>query len=218
MAVELVAEVRTEKGKRPVRRLRKSGYIPAILYGPETGSKPVKIRKSALEKFIHHVTETTPIDLVVKENGEEKRYRVFLKMVQRDKVTDEIVHVDFYVPAKGHVMHINVPIKYIGKPIGVERGGMLEILVEELPVEVDPDKIVDHLEIDISNLEIGESLHVRDLELPEGMEPMLDDDETLVTIIAPKGLEVEEEEVTEEEETVEPEVIKKGKKEEEEEG
>ncbi len=215
MSVSLTAQLREERGKRPVRRLRRSGMIPGVIYGPGQEPIPVKLKRNEVEKVFHHISETVPIELEL-EDG--RKLRVFLKSVQRSKTTDEIVHIDFYVPMKGHLMHTRVPIKYTGKPIGVERGGMLEILVEELPVEVDPDKIVDHIEVDISELGLGESLHVRDLDLPEGMEPMIDEDETLVTIIVPKGLTVEEEEVEEQaEEEVEPEVIKKGKKEEEEE-
>ncbi len=219
--IKLEAQVREELGKRPVRRLRKSGYIPAVVYGPAQEPLPVKLRESLVERVFHHITETTPIKLVITGDGEEKNLRVFLKMVQRDKVTDKIVHLDFYVPVKGHKMHINIPIEYKGKPIGVERGGMLEILVEELPAEVDPDKIVEKIEIDISGLGLGESLHVKDVELSEGIKAMLDDEEVLAVVIAPRKAveeEVEEEEAAaEEEEEVQPEVIKKGKEKEEEE-
>ncbi len=214
--VRIEAEKREELGKRPVRRLRRAGWVPAIVYGPEQEPFPIKIRYNVIEKVFHHITETTPIDLVV----DGQTFRVFLKMIQRDKVTDRIVHLDFYVPVKGHRMRINIPLEYRGKPIGVERGGTLEIFVEELPVEVDPDKIVDKLEIDISEVGLGESLHVKDLKLPEGMKALLDDEEVLLVVVAPRGRVEEEEEVEEaaaEEESVEPEVIKKGKKEEEEE-
>ncbi len=213
-ALKIEAEKREEFGKRPVKRLRKSGWVPGIIYGPDQEPIPIKVRFNTVEKVFHHITETTPIELVL----DGKSYRVFLKMVQRDKVTDRIVHIDFYVPMKGHKMRLNVPLKYEGKPIGVERGGTLEILVEELPVEVDPDKIVDEIKVDITNVGLGESLHVKDLDLPEDMKPLLDEDEVLLVVVAPRGLtteeEVEEEETTEE--TSEPEVIKKGKKEEEE--
>ena len=212
--VVLNAQIREEMGKRPVRRLRKSGFIPGVVYGPAQEPIPIKMKKSEVEKVFHHITETTPVKLKI---GEDRTLTVFLKMVQRDKVSDAIVHIDFYVPAKGHKMHINVPVEYEGKPIGVERGGLLEVLVEEIPVEVDPDKIPEKITVDISNLGLGDSLHVRDLELPEGVKPMMDDEEVLVVIIEPKkkGEEEEEEVAAEEAEEVEPEVIKKGKEQEE---
>ncbi len=215
----LHAEIRKELGKRPVKRLRKAGYIPAVVYGPGQEPISIKLKKSEVERVFHHITETTPINLKIKTDDREKELRVFLKMVQRDKIHDSIVHLDFYVPMKGHKMHINIPVEYKGKPIGVERGGLLEILVEELPVEIDPDKIIDKIEVDIENLGLGESLHVKDLDLPEGVKPIMDEEEVLAVVIAPRrGVEEEEEEaeVVEEQEEAQPEVIKKGKEKEEE--
>jgi len=216
--VTLHAEIRKEIGKRPVKRLRKAGFVPAVVYGPKHEPLPIKLKKSEVEKVFHHITETTPINLKITTDGRGKELRVFLKMLQRDKVHDSIVHLDFYVPMKGHKMHINIPVEYKGKPIGVERGGLLEILIEEIPVEIDPDKMMDKLEINIENLGIGDSIHVKDLKLPEGVKPLLDEEEVLVVVIAPrKGVEEEEEEVVEEqEEEAQPEVIKKGKEKEEE--
>ncbi len=215
--VKLNAEFRKELGKRPVRRLRRAGYVPGVVYGPAQDPIPIKMKKSEVEKVFHHITETTPIDLNIKLDDGEKNLTVFLKLVQRSKIHDTIVHLDFYVPVKGHKMHINIPIEYQGKPIGVERGGLFEVLVEELPVEVEPDKLIEKIVIDVSNLGLGESLHVRDLELPEGIKPMLSEEEVLVVVIPPKKKgEEEEEETAAEEEEVEPEVIKKGKEKEEE--
>ena len=215
----LHAEIRKEFGKRPVKRLRKAGFIPGVVYGPGQEPISIKLKKSEVEKVFHHITETTPITLKIMTDEGEKELKVFLKMIQRDKIHDSIVHLDFYVPMKGHKMHINVPIEYKGKPIGVERGGLLEILVEELPVEIDPDKMIDKIEVNIENLGLGESLHIKDLDLPEGVKPMLDEEEVLAVIIAPrKGVEeeVEAEEIAEEQEETQPEVIKKGKEKEEE--
>ncbi len=214
--LKIEAEKREEFGKRPMKRLRKNGWVPGVAYGPDQKPFPIKIRFNTIEKIFHHITETTPIDLVI----DGKSYKVFLKMVQRDKITDKVVHIDFYVPTKGHKMRLNIPLRYEGKPIGVERGGTLEILVEELPVEIDPDKLIEEIEVDISNVGLGESLHVKDLELPEDVKPLLDEEEVLLVVVAPRGLSTEEEEKEEEaaaeEKEEEPEVIKKGKKEEEE--
>lgn len=217
MVNRIEAILRKEKGKRKIRRLRKKGYLPGIVYGPGTEPVPVFMRKIQFEKIFHHITETTPFELIIKENGKELyKKKVFIKMIQRDKVTDEIVHVDFYEPIKGHVMKINIPVKLEGKAIGVEKGGVLEVLYEEILVETEPDRIPEYIEIDISSLDLGESLHVRDLKFPEGVKPLLHPEEPVVTILIPKGLEVTEEEEEIEEEVEEPEVIKKGKGEEEE--
>jgi large subunit ribosomal protein L25 len=111
-------------------------------------------------------------------------------------------------------MHIHIPLHFVGKPKGVEKGGLEDIIHHELPVEVLPDKIVEHIEVDVSQVDLGESLRVKDIQLPEGIKVTLDPEEVIMTIIAPRVSEEVVEEVTEEEE---PEVIGKGKEEEEEE-
>lgn len=203
--------------KRAVRRLRKQGFVPGVVYGPDVEPLSISIKKTDLIKLLHEVTESSVIKLTVKdENGKELfSHDVFIKNVQYDKLTDDVKHIDFYVPEKGHKMSINIPIEIVGKPIGVEKGGVLEIIHHELPVETLPSAVVEKLEIDVSNLDLGQSIHVGDLKLPEGMTPEIPEDEPIVTVAAPRGLEVEEEEVETEEENVEPEVIEKGKKEEE---
>uniref|UniRef100_A0A832I862 Large ribosomal subunit protein bL25 n=1 Tax=Pseudothermotoga hypogea TaxID=57487 RepID=A0A832I862_9THEM len=213
--MQLTAEIRTEHGKRPVRRLRNQGMIPGVIYGPEMEPVSIKLKKQEVEKFIHALSEAKPVTLRINVDGKTQDIEVFVKKVQIDKVTDEIVHIDFYKPAMGHVMRIEIPIRVVGKPIGVEKGGIMEVLHTELPVETLPGALVEHIEIDVSHLNLGESYHVRDLKLPEGMKVLLPADEALVTIIVPKGLQVEEVTAAAPAETIEPEVIKKGKKAEE---
>jgi len=213
--MQLTAEIRTEHGKRPVRRLRNQGIIPGVIYGPEMKPMAIKLKKQEVEKFVHALSEAKPVTLQINVDGETQNIEVFVKKVQIDKVTDEIVHIDFYRPAMGHVMRIEIPIRVVGKPVGVEKGGIMEVLHTELPVETLPSVLVEHIEIDVSGLDLGESYHVRDLKLPEGMKALLASDEALVTVILPRGLQAEEVVAAAPAETVEPEVIKKGKKAEE---
>ncbi|MCS7174747.1 50S ribosomal protein L25 [Pseudothermotoga sp.] len=209
--MQLAAEIRMERGKRSARRLRKQGLIPAVIYGPESQPMPIKLKKQEVEKFVHTFSEAKPVTLQIKVGEEIQIIEAFVKKIQIDKVTDEVVHVDFYKPAKGHAMKIEIPLRVIGKPIGVEKGGIMEILRTELPVETLPTVLLEHIEIDVSDLDLGESYHVRNLKLPAGMKVLLPPDEALVTVIVPKGLQVEEIAATTPTE-VEPEVIKKGKK------
>jgi large subunit ribosomal protein L25 len=213
--MQLTAEIRTEHGKRPVRRLRNQGIIPGVIYGPEMKPMAIKLKKQEVEKFVHALSEAKPVTLRINVDGETQNIEVFVKKVQIDKVTDEIVHIDFYRPAMGHVMRIEIPIRVVGKPVGVEKGGIMEVLHTELPVETLPSALVEHIEIDVSGLDLGESYHVRDLKLPEGMKALLASDEALVTVIVPRGLQAEEVVAAAPAETAEPEVIKKGKKAEE---
>jgi large subunit ribosomal protein L25 len=213
--MQLKAEIRTEHGKRPVRRLRNQGIIPGVIYGPEMKPMAIKLKKQEVEKFVHALSEAKPVTLQINVDGETQNIEVFVKKVQIDKVTDEIVHIDFYRPAMGHVMRIEIPIRVVGKPVGVEKGGIMEVLHTDLPVETLPSALVEHIEIDVSGLDLGESYHVRDLKLPEGMKALLASDEALVTVIVPRGLQAEEVVAAAPAETAEPEVIKKGKKAEE---
>ncbi|MGC9771955.1 LSU ribosomal protein L25P [Fervidobacterium changbaicum] len=212
------AQVRSIVGKkRAVRRLRTQGVIPAIAYGPGV-EKPVSLalEKNSFLKIFREVTESTPLTLVVKdENGKELfKHMAFIKMVQYDKVTDEVRHVDFYIPEAHHKMKINVPLHIVGKAMGVEKGGIMEVLHHEVVVEALPDRIPETIEIDVTNLGLGDSLRVKDVKLPEGVKIDMDPEDVLITIVVPRGLEVEETTATTE--TAEPEVLKKGKKEEEE--
>lgn len=213
----LEALVRSVVGKkRAVRRLRRQGFVPGVVYGPDVEPLSISIKRSNLIKLFHEVTEASIISLTVKdENGKEVfSHDVFIKNVQYDKLTDEVKHVDFYAPEKGHKMKINLPLEFVGKAKGEEKGGVLEIHHHELPVETLPNAVVEKLEIDVSNLDLGQALYVKDLKLPEGMEAELDEEEIIAIVSTPSGLEVEEE-TGEEEESAEPEVIEKGKKEEE---
>mgnify|MGYP001078055025 CR=1 FL=1 len=211
------AQLRSVVGKkRAVRRLRAQGVIPAVAYGPGV-EKPLTLtlNKTNFTKLFKVVTESTPLTLVVTdENGKEVfKHMAFIKMVQYDKVTDELRHVDFYIPEAHHKMKINVPLHIVGKAVGVEKGGIMEVIHHEVTVEALPDRIPEQLEIDVTKLDLGHSIRVKDVTLPEGVKIDLDPEDVLVTIVIPRGLEVEATPTTE---TVEPEVLKKGKKEEEE--
>lgn len=213
--MQLTGNLRTEHGKRVVRRLRGKGNIPAVIYGPETKPISIVLNKFEVEKAFHRISEALPLKLELNMGDHVETLEVFIKNVQVDKVTDEIVHIDFYKPAKGHTMKISIPIRVVGKAEGVEKGGIMEVIHSELPVETLPSAVVEYIEIDVTRLGLGQSIHVKDLKLPEGMKALLNPQEAIVTVVVPRGLAAEEE-VKPAETTAEPEVIKKGKKEEEE--
>ncbi|MCX7653893.1 MAG: 50S ribosomal protein L25 [Fervidobacterium sp.] len=213
------AQIRSIVGnKRAVRRLRTQGAIPAVAYGPGI-EKPLSLvlSKADFLKIFKHITESTPLTLVVVDENGKKAFEhlAFIKMVQYDKITDELKHVDFYIPEAHHKMKINVPVEVVGKAIGVEKGGILEVIHHEVPVKALPDKVPEVIKIDVTSLDLGSTLRVKDVVLPEGVEIDMDDEDVLITIVVPRGLEVETTTATTT--TTEPEVVKKGKKEEEEE-
>lgn len=209
--VRLPAEKRDTSVK--AKDLLKNGKIPAVVYGPDVESFPISVDKVEVMRHINHIVETTPIVFEIEENGEKKEYHGFLKAVQRDRVSDAIIHMDFYIPAKGHKMEIHIPIHFIGKAKGVEKGGILEHIITHLPVETLPSTIVEALEVNIEHLDLGDVLRVKDIPLPEGMKVLADPEEPVVVIEVPRSM-LAEGTAAEKEEEAEPEVIEKGKKEE----
>ncbi len=208
---ELQAITRTETGKANVRRLRRTGYVPCTLYGVEEESLSLAINLKELEKMLsvaHSVIKVT-ID------GNEQRSVV--KEIQYHPLKGEIIHLDLQRIKAGQEIHISVPIKFVGSAPGVKVGGVFQTVRTELDISTLPKYLPGEIEIDISNLEIGDSLHIRDLQL-ENITINHDVDSSICSVLIPKKVEepveAEEEEEEFDEESAEPEVISSREKEE----
>ncbi len=209
----LKAEIRKDTGKGAARSMRRSGSIPAVIYR-ENKATPLKLDAHELHKFIKD-TSGDQVLVNLKFDGGDKL--ALLKDFQMDPVAGDLLHADFFEVSMQEKVKVAVHVSTVGEPIGVKRDkGIPQYSLREIEVECLPGDIPGHLELDISGLEIGSSLHVMDLDLPQGITLLTDPDEMIVTVMAPKL----EEEVVPEEEAVagaaEPEVAEKGKKEEEE--
>lgn len=177
--------------------LRRDGFVPGIVYGPSIESTPIAIARKDLQSLFSEITRSSRINLsIAGENGAQE-IDVFLKVVDYDPVTDEPKHVDFYHPDVGHPLKLHVPVKVTGEAQGVKSGGILNVLFNTVRVHGLPKDVPHLITIDVSELDLGESIHVRDIDFG-GVEPMLPPERTLVTVIAPRGMEIEEEEVEEE--------------------
>jgi large subunit ribosomal protein L25 len=197
-AYQLKAIERKENEK--ANHIKHEGFIPAVVYGPglEGGNLHLKISAVDTILMLDKIEETTPIQLLVKkENGEEYIVTTFLKTVQRHKVSDKPIHADFYVPASGHKMHMNIPIEFVGEAKGLSKGGILEVHHHDLPVEILPKDVVEKFVVDISGLDINDHITVSDLNISENIDVLLDPEEIVVAITAP-NVSVETEEETEE--------------------
>jgi large subunit ribosomal protein L25 len=188
------------------RKVRRDGFIPGIVYGPDFEPKKVEVNYSTFDSIIHRITNTTPVTLqFTSEAGKGEEKLTYLKNVQRHKVTDRPIHIDFYVPSAGHAMHIEVPVRTINEPKGIEKGGILEHHYEFISVEALPKNIPEVIEIDVAELDLGDHLQLKDLTLPEGVKALMDEEDIIVSVLAPKAVvEVEE---GEEEASAEPNVI-----------
>jgi large subunit ribosomal protein L25 len=206
----LTAEKREDTGKGVARSLRRAGSTPAVIYR-ENKSTPLQLNSKELQKFIRD-TSGDQVLVNIKLDGGEKV--ALLKDYQTDPVNGELLHADFFEVSLKEKVKVAVHITLVGEPIGVKRDkGIIQHGVREIEVECLPSDIPGHLELDMSELEIGGSLHVMDIDLPRGVALTSDPDDVVITVVAPK---VEEEVVEEEvvEEGAEPEVAEKGKAEE----
>jgi len=212
--ITITVEKRGETGKGGARSLRRNYMIPAILYRGGD-SLPIKIPKKEITQFINTTSgEQVMVNLQFKD-GESKL--ALMKDYQVDPTKRELLHVDFFEVLLTEKVKVSVHITTTGESIGVKRdGGLLQNPLREIEIECLPDKIPGHVKIDISGLEIGQSLHVGDLKLEEGIKVLTNHGEVIANVIAPAVEAVAPvEEVVAAPEVAEPEVIKKGKKEEE---
>jgi len=180
--------------KRPagkVGELRRSGFVPGVVYGPTIESTPIAIGKKDLQVLFGQITRSSLITLAI-EGDEAREFDVFLKVVDYDPITDEPLHVDFYHPHAGTPLKLQVPIKVTGEPKGIKSGGILNVLFNTVRVHGLAKHVPSLITIDVSDLDMGESIHVRDVDFGD-IEPMLPPERTIVTVIAPRGLMLEEE-------------------------
>lgn len=207
------AEKRNIFGKNASRRLRNEGLIPAILYGSLEASTPLTLRKKDIFRVLKSEAGENTIFQVV-FNAIKKD--AMIKQLQRDPVTDEILHADLIHIAMDKTIRISVPVVLVGEAVGVKaEGGFVDFVTREIEMECLPKNIPESVEVDISNLHLHQSLKIENISPPEGAEITSDKDAILVLIEAP--VKEEEVEVEEEEEVIaeeeEPEVIKKEKEE-----
>jgi large subunit ribosomal protein L25 len=195
--IELKANIRQSVGNGPARALRREGRVPAILYGPGKDSVMLSISASELEKIVKDSSKgQLLVDLVIGDKTKEKRHAM-VKELQISPVSREILHIDFYEISMDRKIRVNVPVVAVGKSKGEELGGMLQIIRRELEVLCLPGEIPDAFEIDITDMDVGDSVHVDEIQLKGDIEIQADVNFTVLTIVSPK---VEEEPEVEEEE------------------
>jgi len=202
---------REATGKGGARSLRRSGYTPAIVYRGGT-SLPVQI---AAKELSHFINRTAGEQVLVNLDLPEGQKQAIVKDYQVDPILGDLLHVDFQEISATEEIEIAVHIVTTGEAIGVKRDkGILQYGIREIEIECLPDKIPGHVTVDVSNLLIGQTIHVSDLKLGEGIRVITDPGKMIVTVTAIKEEVVVAPEAVVEE-AVEPEVIKKGKKPEE---
>jgi large subunit ribosomal protein L25 len=192
MEQKLVAEKRDASGKGVARKLRAAGRVPAILYGH--GMDPLALSVDSRELF--HLFHTGAganvlVDLVV----DDAEHLAMPREVQRDHIKGRFIHVDFLVVRRDEQIEIDVPVRVVGESPGVKAGGVLEHHLWDIHVECLPTNVPEAIEVDVSGLEIGDSLRVADLTAPEGVTILTNPDESVIAAVQPQmAIEPEEEE------------------------
>jgi len=210
--VSFNATARDAVGKGAARTLRSKGEIPAVIYGHGREPQPLSLNARDLDKMLGHIqAESTVIEVTVGSTTS----KTLIREIQRHPIRRQILHVDFQALVAGEKVTVSIPILLQGIPEGVRLGGgVLDQTLREVEIEVDPSNIPDHVEYDVTNLVIGDSVHVSDLKVPEGVK-VLDDRETSVAVVAAPRAVIEETAAVEAVEgaegvAAEPEVIGKG--------
>jgi large subunit ribosomal protein L25 len=199
--VALTAQSRKETGKGAARTLRSQALIPAVFYGPEVDPVHLCLEYRDLEKLIKTgAGENVIIDLAIETGKSTLNHRAMLKEIQLDPVKQTILHVDLYEISMDKKIEVEVPIALTGTARGVTEGGILQQVSRTLEISCLPDNIPDTFELDVSELEIGDSLHVSDLKIPDDIEVLVEEELTVATVVPPTKVEEIEPEVPEEEE------------------
>jgi len=191
-ATELKAQARSGVGKGAARALRREGLIPAVIYGDKKPPLPITISYNEAMKriyaggFLSHIV-TLDVD------GE--KHRVIPRDYQLDPVKDKALHVDFLRVGKGTKLNVQVHVKFINDELspGIKRGGVLNIVHHTLDLTVDADHIPEEIVVDLTGMDVGDSVHISSIKLPAGAtDHSHEDDLTIATIVAPSGLKAEE--------------------------
>jgi large subunit ribosomal protein L25 len=198
--IELKANVRTERKKGPARRLRVAGKIPAVLYGPGAETMALSIDAADLEKAIKNRSGSQVFLNLVIDGGDIKNKTAMIKELDIHPVSREMIHADFYEIAMDRKIRAMAPVTVTGKSIGVENGGMVQIIRRELEVLCYPNQMPEEIQIDITDLDMGDSIHIEDIHVEEGTEFPHDVNFTVLTILSARTVEEEEVEAEEEEE------------------
>ncbi len=185
--VNLSATARSDRGKGAARKLRSSGQVPAVIYGSARDAQPLAINEKDLDRLLGTIAAESTVIVLGVDGG--RPTKTLIREIQRHPFKRQILHVDFQELVAGEKVTVNIPLVLVGMPEAVRLGGgVLDQVMRELEIEVDPSNIPNHIDVDVSTLELGHSLHVSDLKLPAGVESMDDPETTIVVLSIPRAV------------------------------
>jgi large subunit ribosomal protein L25 len=193
--VKLTAQKRTLIGRNAIKKIKEKGLVPGVIYGSQAGPIALQIDGRELTTVLAHASsEHVLVELEIVDGSESTNRLALIQEVQHHPLKRELLHVDFQAVSATEKIISAVPLEAVGEALGVRTfGGLLEYSLRTLEVECFPQDLPDIVRIDVTNLSIGESLHVRDIRLPTGVETITDGDLTVVSVVASRvGEEVTE--------------------------
>lgn len=188
MNATLQAQKREQSGKGVARKLRASGHLPAVVYGQGEEALHLTLNAADARYLFERISlENTIVNLDVE--GEDGPLPTLIREIQVHPFRPDLLHVDFYRIQKGVTIEVQIPVHLEGTAAGVRNdGGTIQQILHEMSVKVIPSKIPDAITVDVSHLELGDSLHISDIDMPEGVEANIDESRTICTVVMPKGL------------------------------
>ena len=212
--LKIKAKLRKSAGNGPARVLRRNGEVPAVIYGPGKDTVLLSVSTKELEDILKNADVRQAILNIEIQNGSLHDRTAMIKELQTHPVSRKVLHVDFYEISMDRKIKVKIPVVTKGIAKGIDFGGMLQVIKREIEVLCLPVGIPESIEIDITDLNIGDSIHVKDLVLPQGIEIPADVNYTIVTVLSTKSEEkVEEAEEAEAVETPAKQETKSGGKE-----
>ena len=183
-SAKLNARPRAERGKGEMRRMRAAGRVPAVIYGHGEETRALTVDGRELERLVSSIhRDNTVINVSIE--GEKAEVKALVREVQMHAYRGHVLHFDLYQIHAGESITLAVPIHLTGTPAGVRLGGILQHTLNDLDIRCLADQIPEEIRIDVSHLGIGDSIHVNELSLPEGVEALVDGDRSVCSVIPP---------------------------------
>ncbi len=182
----LTATPRSQTGTGVARKLRQAGQVPGIIYGHGREPQPLALNARDFDKLLSQVNAaSTVIELTL----DGKTSRTLIREIQRHPFKRQVVHVDFQELVAGEKVTVSVPLRFVGIAEGVRNsGGILEEIMHQVHLRVDPSAIPDHIDVDVTDVAFGHSLHIRDITAPDGVTVLDDEDATICVVAVPKAV------------------------------
>jgi large subunit ribosomal protein L25 len=182
---KLTAQRRTQVGRNAIKKIKAAGMVPGIIYG--SAQEPVNLQingRELLNVLSHASGENILVELEILDGDEKQNALAMIQEIQHHPLQREILHVDFHAVSANETVSAEVPIETVGEAVGVKvHGGLLEHILRYLEVECLPADLPQVIQVDVTNLDVGQSLHVRELKLPPGVEAITDAEQTVVAVV-----------------------------------